>query len=83
MVRAELGREVSFVDELPCVGAIELADSHRRDQLGIEVAEVDPVLATWRGFHWLPMSDASTGSATNGSQSPVPLNVLCGGLGVT
>ena len=71
-----------LVEELPSVGAIELAHLYRRNELRIKVSQVDAVLGTWFEFEWLPVRNTAAGSATNGPQSPVALDVFGSVLGV-
>jgi hypothetical protein len=68
----------SVVNERPGVGTIESAHADRCNQLRIEVAEVDAVLAARSGLHWFPVCDTPTRPAMYGAQSSVSPDVLCG-----
>jgi len=68
--------------KLPGVRAVELSDPDRGDERRIEVPKVDTMLRTNLGFHWLPVRDATAGSATDCLQRSVALYVLGGVLRV-
>ena len=65
------------VDELPGVGAIEVADPDRSNQARVEAAKVYAVLGTWRWAQRLPVRDAPARFAVNGAERFIAPDV-CG-----
>ena len=66
------------VDELPRVRAIETTNSHRGNELRIEVGEIDPVPSVGCWLQWLPVCDATAVLAANVSRRPIAPDVLDG-----
>ena len=64
------------IDELPCIRSVEPPNPDRGDELGREIAEVDAVPSIGRWLQWLPVCDATTGSAMNSAQRLVSPYVL-------
>ena len=71
-----------WVEELPSVCSVEPANSHRCNELGVEVAKVDAVLAFGRWLKRLPMGDAPAIPATYGTELSVALNIRVRSLGM-
>jgi hypothetical protein len=63
-----------FVEELPCVRAIELPDSDGRYECGFEVPQVDSVLGSFSWNQRLPVRDAAAGATVNGPHRSVALD---------
>ena len=74
----EPGYTRSLVDEFPCVGTIETANTDCSNQLGIEVPKIHTVLAARSWLQRLPVGHAPAALAMDCPQSSVSPDVLCG-----
>jgi len=78
----EPGYTRSLVDEFPCVGTIETANTDCSNELGIEVPKIHTVLAARSWLQRLPVGHAPTALAMDRPQSFVSPDVLCGSSGM-
>ena len=71
-----------LVDEFPRIRSVKPSYTDRRNELRIEVPEVNPMLRAGRWLQRLPVRDASASPAVNGTQRLVSVDVLRGGFRV-
>ncbi len=64
-----------LVEELPGVGAVEAANTHRGQKLLVEASEVHAMFGAWFRVEWFPVCDAAARLAADGAECLIALDV--------